>query len=319
MNRWRQNLFDLCVWVGVTWACYHVFRNQGYEAEWYPLEPVIDFTADPPFRHRLLMALPARLLMETVAGLSVLYAFLLTQLIAIALAVGVMMVWSRLFIHRALVGLGPLLMLAMLAPTFHYFTYYDVAVVLFSAACLTCLLHGWLPLYLLIFFVGTFNHEIMLVLVLDAAVILWAEGMEPRRVAAFVVINLLTYVLARAILFGLLPVETAWNAGKSAANVEILLHHPKNMLKVVLTVGCWLAAAAIGWRHAPKMLRLAAAVHLPQLVVIDWLFGQINESRMFNNFVPLAVALVLCFVHHQLDALPGPKRRFRSRRAAEAG
>ena len=102
MIPWRQKLFHGCLLLGLTWAFYHTFRNQGYEAAWYPLEAVMDFTAIPPFRHRVLMALLARGSQAAIPGLSVLYAYLLSQLAAIVLTLLALDAWSRLFLRPPL-------------------------------------------------------------------------------------------------------------------------------------------------------------------------------------------------------------------------
>lgn len=295
-GRRRQALFTMVVQVALTWSCYQAFRGLGWEGWWYNIDDVLKFQVDPPFRHRILFVLLARALRFLVPRLGPIYAFQLSQFIAIFLALFVIRKWSELFVDARLAFVGQLLAVVALVPTFHYFTFYDVGVVFFGTACLLAAVHGRMWLCVLFFFVGTFNHEGTLLLAPDAAALLWVRGTKPSRALAWLVALLAAYVAARAILLAVLPEDNLFRYIGPIENIRILLGDPGGLVKLFLSAGLWYITAALGWASAPRWLRVLALVHLPQLVVVSALFGRMIEARLYDSVLPIYVGLTLCLV-----------------------
>ena len=292
----RRALFTVLVQLALTWSCYQALRGLGWQGWWYNIDDVLNFGVDPPFRHRILFVLLARGCQFLVPRLGAMYAFQLSQLVAIFLALFVIRKWSELFVDTRLAFVGQLFAVVALVPTFHYFTFYDVGVVLFGAACLLAAVQGRMWLCLFFFFVGTFNHEGTLLLALDVAALMWATGSTPARSSVWLVAMLFAYAAARAILLYVLPEDALFLYVGPLENLRILLKDPSELFKLALTVGLWYIIAALGWALAPRWLRVLTLVHVAQLLLVSALFGRMIEARLYDSVVPIYVGLALCVV-----------------------
>lgn len=266
----------------------------GSEESWYPIEKMLDFTGKPPFQHRVLLLFPAQALLYVAPSLPYLHAFIFSQMLAVFAALWAVKRFSALFIREDLAFVGQFLALMMWAPTIRYYTFYDIAIIAVYALALRFLLTNQLLPYLLVFTIGTLNHELTLFLIGISALVLFGQVRLPR-LAGFLGLQLACYGAVRVLMFTVLPAKSAWEGGKPALNINLFLHQPT---QVVLSLGpllLWYALAAGGLRSAPKSLRWCVAL-LPCLAVMTFFVGQLNESRQFDAFIPVAVALMVCAI-----------------------
>ena len=296
----RRLLFTVCFDVAVAWACYYAFRNAGSEADWYVIDRATDLTVGPPFRHRILFVLIAKAILAVAPSMTTMFAFQVTQGLACLLATVAMRKWCELVVGPSLAFAGQAVMAAALVTTFWYWTFYDIGVVFFAAACFACAVRGWLVPCAILFSLGTLNHEGILLVALDTAVLFWTRGMPRLRVLSWFGLLVVLYALMRAALFTVMPVDAAYQSMGIMRNLEIFHNGPGTLARFVLGFGLWCVTAALGWPYAPKWLKVITAVHVPQLAVVAVLFGKVNEVRLYNGFLPLHVALTLCFIKAML-------------------
>jgi hypothetical protein len=298
LPRWT---LGAAIFAGCAWACFHALWYGGASMEWYPLDEVMDFSAAPPFNHRVLLVVLARGIRALAPGHSPRFYFLVTQLPAIGLALYALRRWAALHVGARWADLAPLVFTAMYVPTIGYYTFYDVTIVAaYSLGLYFLFLRRFLP-YLAVLLIGTTNHENILLLI---AVFLVLEWRQPRaRLIGLVALQLLLYAAVRACLFRLLPAHAAWAGGKPGFNLDLLLHQPALVLKSAACLVPWYLVAASGLRSASADLR-RATVLFPLLCGVTFLVGQINEARMFDAFIPVALVLVLCAVKQLLRDEP---------------
>lgn len=266
----------------------------GSEESWYPIEKMLNYSGKPPFQHRVLLLFPAQALLYVAPSLPYLHAFIFSQMLAVFAALWAVQRFSALFIREDLAFVGQFLTLMMWAPTIKYYTFYDVAIIAVYALALRFLLTGRLLPYLLVFTIGTFNHELTLFLVGISALVLFGQIKLPK-LAGFLALQMACYGAVRLLMFTVLPVRSAWEGGKPALNIDFLLHQP---VLIVMSLGpllLWYAVAALGLRSAPVALRWCVAL-LPCLAVMTFFVGQLNEARQFNAFIPVGVALMVCAI-----------------------
>jgi len=67
---------------------------------------------------------------------------------------------------------------------------------------------------------------------------------------------------------------------------------------LMLTVP-WYAGAAALFSFADPFLK-RAAILLPMQLGIYALYGQLNEARLFNGFLPILIGIYLCFIRGRL-------------------
>jgi len=266
----------------------------GREESWYPIEKMLNFTGKPPFQHRVLLLLPAQALLFLAPSLPYLHAFIFSQMLAVFAALWAVKRFSALFIREDLAFVGQFLTLMMWAPTLQYYTFYDVAIIAVYALALRLLLTGRLLPYLLVFTIGTFNHELTLFLIGVSALVLFGQIKLPK-LAGFLALQMACYGAVRLLMFTVLPARSAWEGGKPALNIDFVLHHP---VLIVMSLGplvLWYGIAAVGMRSAPVALRWCVAL-LPCLAVMTFFVGQLNEARQFDAFIPVGVALTVCVI-----------------------
>ncbi|OBV40680.1 hypothetical protein [Janthinobacterium psychrotolerans] len=278
----------------------------GSEERWYVIDRIMAYEGRPPFLHRVLFIFPAQLMQYAVPQLGAIQAYLGAQLLAVVLLLWAVRRLASLFIRRDLAFIGQALVLCMWAPTLSYYTFYDIGIIFVFAFCLYhLLLREWLP-YLLMLVVGTFNHEITLFLVVVSGLV-FLGTMRLRTLAGLLALQLALYALARLLLFHLLPTYQAWESGKPMFNLHLLQNEPRVLFYSLAPLLLWYALAATGYRHAPQPLR-RCLILLPCLLVMTTVVGQFNESRQFDAFIPVAMALMLCSLGARLGvaAVPSP-------------
>ena len=272
----------------------------GTEESWYRIDQIMAYEGRPPFQHRVLFIFPAQLMQYAMPQLGVIESYLWSQLLAVVLMLWAVRRLAGLFIRSDLAFVGQALALCMWAPTLNYYTFYDIGIIFVFAFCLYHLLRReWLP-YLLMLAVGTFNHEITLFLIVASAVMLLGT-MRWSALAGLLAVQLALYGLVRLLLFYLLPAQQAWEGGKLMFNLHLLQDEPRVLLYSLGPLLLWYALAATGWRHAPPLLRRCVII-LPCLFVMTAVVGQFNESRQFDAFIPVAMALMLCALNARLGA-----------------
>ncbi|MYM65317.1 hypothetical protein GTP45_00535 [Pseudoduganella sp. FT55W] len=272
----------------------------GSEESWYPIEKMLNYTGKPPFQHRVLLLFPAQALLYVAPSLSYLHAYIFSQMVAVFVALWAVKRFSALFIREDLAFVGQFLALLMWAPTIKYYTFYDIAIIAVYALALRFLLtHRLLP-YLLVFTIGTLNHELTLFLVGISALVLFGQIKLPK-LAGFLALQLACYGAVRVLMFTLLPAKSAWEGGKPALNINLFLHQPTQIVSSLGPLLLWYAIAAFGLRSAPVALRWCVAL-LPCLAVMTFFVGQLNESRQFDAFIPVGVALMVCAIRAKSTA-----------------
>ncbi len=300
-----DRLFSWALLVGLSWLTFNALLEQGFEGSWYLLRDVMTFREGPPFQHRVLFVLLADAIQAALPGFGYVRCYMLSQGVAIVLTFLMVRRWSEHFVAGKLAFLGQFLLAAMLIPTFRYYTFYDIGTVFFFTACLDLLWRGQLLLYLVAFTLGTLNHEVILLVVPVAALVRGSARRGRTHVAAFVMAQLGLYAAARLALFRFLPAAGAWQSGKAAYNLHLFTHDPLAVAKLALTLLPWYVMAALGWKYATRDLKQCAWL-LPLMGGTYWFVGQLNEPRLFDGFIPVAIGFVLCFLAASLPAAPSP-------------
>lgn len=297
---WR----DYAIFAVYAAAFAYLLVQVGSEQKWYVIDKIMAYQGTPPFQHRVLFIFPAQLLQYVMPQLSAIECFLWSQLLAVVLTLWAVRRFASLFIRSDLAFIGQFLALCMWAPTLTYYTFYDIGIIFVYAFCLYHLMRRELLPYLAMLVVGTFNHEITLFLIVASAVV-YLGNMSLRSLAALLALQLLLYGLVRLLLFYLLPAHQAWEGGKLAFNLHLLLHQTRGLVYNLGPLLLWYGLAATGWRHAPPFLRRCTLI-LPCLLVMTTLVGQFNEARQFDAFIPVAMALMLCSLGARIGALAAP-------------
>ena len=290
----ERTVFDALMFVEYACLFYFYLARMGAEHDWYVLEQIMTFTGDPPYQHRILFVVPAQILRKVMPSVSYLQSFLWSQAAAIVLALWAVKRFARLFIREDLAFVAQFLLVAMWAPTLDYFTFYDIGIVFVYSFCLYHLLRREFVPYLLMFALGTFNHELTLFLVVASAFVLFGR-MDMRKLAEFLLLQLVLYALVRGSLFHFLPVDRAWASGRVLFNLDLFSKRPRFLFMSIAPLIFWYALALPGLRPARPDLRRCLIV-LPCLLAMTLLVGQLNESRQFDAFIPIAVALILGWI-----------------------
>ena len=308
------------LWVLCTYACIHLLHNMGGEGAWLKLGDALALKAAPPFNHRVLFVLLARLFRRFDPALHVPAAYFLSQIVAAAAAFLVIEPWARRFVAPRHAEWSRPLLLLLLIPTFTYWTFYDLGIVFFHTAALLALMrrrHGW---FLLAFAAGTLNHENMVLLVPVALALRLRAGMPWGRALARTAVELAVYALLRWSLFQLLPAHAAWQAGKFAYNLGLLTAHPQALAKTAVWLIGWGAIVAVSRRRLHPDLVVAGSLLLGGILATALVFGQLNELRLFDAFLPVAVVGILSAMAPDSAALVAadhmPVREVRRRRVA---
>lgn len=290
----RHRILRILFLLATSWLCFHVLKQDGYEAPWMPLQEIMRYSVPPPFGHRLLFAYLANGFQWVFPGFGYLKCFLLSQLVAILLAFEAIRRWGALFIRQDLAFIAQLLLVAILIPTIGYFNFYDIGIVFFFTASLLCLYKGRFAAYLILLALGTLNHEGSLLLI-PVFIAMNAHGnLASRAFRGKVMAQLAVWVGVRSILGWWLPMEVV-PVLHLGDNMRELLHPTAWLLMRYLPLGLWVGVAAFGTRYAPTLLK-RSLILLPLLIITALDFGIIHEVRLFDALAPLVVALILCLI-----------------------
>jgi hypothetical protein len=264
----------------------------------------MSFDFPPPVRHRVLFVLLADAFQAVFPSFSYLKCFLLSQLVGIVLAFEAIRRWGALFVQAELSILAQFLLTVILIPTMHYYDFYDFGVVFFFTTCLHCLFVNRFIPYLCLLTLGTFNHEITLLLVPIFVAIHFPESLRQPRVWGQIALQLAAWGGVRVLLFWLLPSD-AMPVVRIQTNLQELVHPTPGLLLRYLAPAIWMGIALLGFRRAPPRLKRTLLL-LPLLLVTTLVYGQFHETRQFDPLIPVIVALILCCFQADL-----PDRAFR--------
>ena len=284
-------------------------------APWYDIKTMMTNPASVPvFGQRLLFLWPAMLLKHLVPRVSYPEAFIGFQYVALALSVYFIGEWSAIFIGKQLQFLGQLILGMVLACTFGYFNGHDFGVVASYTVCFLLLYRRRHALYVLAFAVGMLNHQNILLLIPTAFAIMWGREKSSR---ALIVAGVTTavYFTIRAILNYALPIPQTHEI-KVWWNIRQVVELKKTLVMGQLCLLPWFVAGLAAWRSADPFLK-RASVLLPMQYGVFFLYGQLNEVRIFNGILPIVVGMWLCYIRRfVVDARDGRESHEKSAVAA---
>lgn len=268
-------------------------RYRGYEGEWAPIEKLMTHPEKVGvFGHRLLFVGVAALAKLVMPGLTYLQAFYVSQLVACAFTFAALSWWIWRLLGHHYVAAAALLLTVMLAPALTYYNFYDVAIVGFYALCLGLLWQERLTLYFVVFALGLWNHENMLLLAGVAG--LWL--LSRRHIAPAIAvgsIHVVLYALYRVAVRIAIPHDALFDS-RVSANLHFLASWGALGIAIsAATLALPLIGAALGYKSSPRFVRVAAIALFAGLAVVTTLFGQYNEARQWVAFYPLAIPMVL--------------------------
>lgn len=288
----RSLVTRLAFWILCTYALVYVLYHSGFEGPWYPLRKAMEGGLAPPFSHRVLFIGLAKAVKMLLPSAGYARCFFVTQIVAIGLALWAIERWSHQVARGASLWSQPLLVL-LLAPTITYWTFYDIGLVFFFAACLTALVLRRYTLYVVLIGLATLNHENIVTLVPVAYLLRYHSWKPTRGGLTWVAIQLAVYAAVRLVLFRMIPVHAAWQEGKLDYNLHLLAKDPTSLVKPVLVGATVATVIATGWKRIPSAVRASLLV-VPALALITVFFGQLNELRQFDGALPAVVAAIVC-------------------------
>ena len=277
-----------------------------YSSRWYDIKTMMtNPAAVPVFGQRLLLIWPAMLLRHLVPRLGYIKAFEIIQVIAIAIATYVIGEWSALFVGR-LKFLGQIMAALFLMPTFVYLTGHDVGVVLIYTVCFLTLYKRRYWWFGLAFCLGVLNHQNILLLIPTAVAIMWNR--ETRaKVVWLALLTTAAYFTIQLVLNTVVPIPQT-HEEKVWWNMRLIAEMHTEMIYAVLLIAPWYLAAAAVLGSADPFLR-RATVLFPMQLGVFFFYGQLNEARIFNGFLPVVVGILLCFFRdHYLHATGDPRQ-----------
>jgi len=305
-QRFRERAHDVLSF-SITTACaltlFLLLTKAGFEGSWYPLDTIVNKPGQlPVFGTRLLMVWLAWLL-RAIHSMPVHRLFLATQGIALIAAVFMTRTWSALFIGKRLSWLGPVLLVLLLAPTFTYFTFYDIAMVFFWSLGLWAIWRRYYVLLVAVVFIGTLNHENILLLVPVSAVAMW-QSSNRRVVITTASVALVAHAAARLLLNWLYPTKRIAQMN-ILLNAQILTHaRDDRMLDAILVLPVLFLCTVIASFYAEQALQRAWYTGLAVFLAVTFAVGQANEVRQFDALIPLVIALLLNYMRQQLQLQP---------------
>jgi hypothetical protein len=285
------NVFLGAITAASSWTLFVCLQKHGHERPWYPLATIIHDPANRPvFGHRPLFPWVALLLEKVFPFLSDLRSFFVVQAILCIVACYLAGLWAEDIVGLRYRVLGPCLLVLMLSPTFGYFNFYDIAIVCFFTAALLCLRRRFLVAFVVLVGLGTVNHENILLLIPIAAIILYQE-VTTKTLFAVVLSALGAYVVARIFTAAVLPQDKLFdlrfwdNLYQVGTGNGMILH-------ALPTYLFWGMAAFAGFADSNRFIRKCTLL-LPMLALVTYLFGRFGETRQFDAFIPVMIAMVL--------------------------
>jgi hypothetical protein len=298
----QQWLCSVAVAVGVFFVLAYCEDMYNVVQPWYnPQVIMTNPSSVPVFGQRLLFIWPAMLLKHLMPGIGYVTAFIAFQLVALAIAVYLTGVWSAIFIGKPLQFLGQIILAVMLGATFNGFLGHDFGVVASYTLCFLLLYRRQYAFYVPAFCVGVLNHQNILVLVPTALVVMWDR--ERRSTTLWVAaLTLAGYFSIQFILNLTVPIP-ATHEIKVWWNIRQIVELKKTLVMGQLALLPWYLAALAAWRQADPFLK-RASVLMPMQWGVYFLFGQLNEVRLFNGFLPVLIGILLCYIR----SYAGPSR-----------
>lgn len=287
-----------------------------FDGPWLPVARVMDYTADPPWNHRLLFVWLANAVRALIPGTTAFQAYFASQAVAAFLALGLVAQWVSHFVPRHRVWLAPILLTLIVVPTITYRTFFDLGIIAVFALGLTLVHRGRIIAFSAVLAIGTLNHEITLLLI-PVFVALHRDRAPSRRwLVGWTAIQVGLWVGVRAALFEALPTHAMWQSGKFAYNLDLVLHLKPEFLSGMSVILFWFVLGALALPRIGRELRRCLWL-LPGNVVVVLLVGQINEPRLFDAFLPVLVGVMLQGLHpHRVEDDTLVRRITRARVAA---
>jgi hypothetical protein len=272
-------LFTVSAWI--------LFKNFGFEGSWAKIDDIINLTADPPYVQRQLLPSVARLLKIAAPGLTSKQAFEFVQFGVIVALFFSLRTWGRAAAGAVGSFAAPALFLMTYPLWATYFTFYDLAIVLFFSLGLLFLWRGRVLPYLIVVSVATLNHEVILFLILISGFLLHPFSVSARYDYKFVAAQVGIHIGIRSLVFWLVPAERVAALGNIWINLHFL-SHPYPALSHTLGLFLFFGICALGLARSPSFIRVSWLL-LPLLIGSTLLVGSINETRQFVAFIPVAV------------------------------
>jgi hypothetical protein len=261
-------------------------------APWYDVKTMMtDPGSVPVYGQRRFFIWPAVFLKYLVPQLTHIQAFLIVQIFAIAITVYIVGVWSALFVGRELKYIGQLILAVLLFPTFRYYNGHDFGVIIFYTAAFLFLYKRQYWAYAVAVCVGMLNHQNVLLLIPTAFAILW--GNEKRStVLRLVGLTAAAYFIIQFVLNIVMPIPQTHEI-KVWWNIREIVELQQGLVIGQLPLLAWYAFGIAALYRAEDFLK-RAMVLLPMQYGVYFLFGQLNETRIFNGFIPILIGIFLC-------------------------
>jgi len=269
-------------------------------------ENLISFQVlERPFCHRVLVPIMAWFVVK-ITGLPVTWAF---QLFEIAFAMGLIIVYYRLFNHfmpRRAAGVFAVAIyfilpyVFLLRYTWNFFYPWDTAAMFFLILGIVMIIENRWAALVATLIIGMLNRETAIILV-PLAFVLLIDCMAPGKLVALLLVMIVTAVAVRFGVIGALPECVGESTQYISGSLYRLLVNVHNMVesRYYFKIFSSLAFLPIIW----LLIRRDIPPRLARVKLVAWAFflllifvGNLDEPRMFGElvvllYVPIAVAL----------------------------
>jgi hypothetical protein len=287
----RDRLILIVVIVACAAAILRTLLLDSFDGPWVPVARALDYTADPPWNHRVMFVWLANAVRALRPGTTPFEAYFVSQAVATLLALGCVAQWASHAVPRRDVWLAPVLVTFILIPTITYRTFFDIGIIAVFALALTLLFRRRIGAYTLVLGAGTLNHEITALLIPLFLGFYWDRALSRRWLIRWAAIQLALWTAVRAALFQALPSPALWQSGKLEYNLDLIFHLRPGLVTGMSVILLWLLLAALAWPRITSELRRCLWL-LPGLVVTTLCVGQLNEPRQFDAFLPALAAML---------------------------
>jgi hypothetical protein len=290
-----ERVFNWCILIGCSWACFYSLLYQGYQGDWYVIEDLMNYNGASPFQQRILFILFAKILRWVFPKLTYIQSYCISQIIPIVLAFYFIKKWAELFIKNNYSFIAQLILLAMLIPTITYYTFYDFGIIFFFTLCLYLLFKEHFSAYYIMFAIGILNHEIILFMIFLYISMYLKEDVLWNKVWIPVLFQIIIFVVVRVIQFKLLPGTDLTASGRIWINLNYIVYRPYTLINSFVTISVWYIFSLFGLKYAPQKLKKCVLL-FPLLIIMTLFVGQLNELRQFDAYIPVAIALIMCLI-----------------------
>lgn len=263
-----------------------------FDGPWVPVQDMMNFTADPPWNHRVLFVWVGNAVRTAFPEASAFQAYFASQVLATFLALVFVTRFVSRFVVPMNVWMAPVLLTLILLPTLTYRTFFDIGIVAVFALGLDLLFRGKLYGFLVLIALGTLNHEITLFLIPLFLLLYFDRAPSKLWLAGWTVLQLIVYVGVRLALQTALPSDALWQGGKLSYNLGLFTGMKPALVFGVGSLIFWFLLGGLGWTRVTPLLRRCVWL-LPLIVAEVVVFGQLNEPRQFDAFFPILVAIIL--------------------------